>query len=158
MSTLAQLNTQAPAPMALGRVTVGGATDSPDPSGTVGRLALVAPLLFFASGILAWVDSLTQRGAQPATAVRSSLDYAAGFLGVTATVVLVGGVFAFGWLAFEVLRHPDRSERLSVANLLLAASGVVAIALPLDLRPLGALLVLAGLAPLVRNPETEQRA
>lgn len=161
MSTLARPPKQAPATRLGGRVQDGSATEAPNRAGRVSQLALVAPLLLFASGILGWVDSLAQPMAQPTTAAmttRSSLDYAAGSLGATATVLLVGGVFALGWLALEVLRHPRCSERLSAVNLLVATSGVVTIALPLDLRPLGALLVLAGLAPLVRHTEAERRA
>lgn len=163
MSTLAQPTQQAPAPWPAGGITGGDATGASNRAGRVGQLALVAPLLLFASGILGWVESLTQPMTQPTTTAmttmtRSSLDYAASSLGATATVLLVGGILAFAWLALEVLRHPGRSERLSAVNLLVATSGVVTIALPLDLRPLGALLVLAGLAPLVRNPEAERQA
>lgn len=158
MSTLAQPTQQIPAHWPAGGVQNGDAAEAPNRAGRVNQFALVAPLLLFASGILGWVDSLTPPGTRPTTAARSSLDYAVGSLGATATVLLLGAIFAFGWLALEVLRHPRCSERLSAVNLLVATSGVVAIALPLDLRPLGALLVLAGLAPLVRRPEVQRRA
>lgn len=110
-------------------------------------LALAAPLLLFAHGILRWVDTLTTLVDPGATPPHTTLEYAAGSIGVVATVVLLASIAAFAWLALEVLRHPEMSQRLSVGRLIVAAVGVVMIALPLGLLPLGALLVLTGLAP-----------
>lgn len=124
------------------------------PTERVGLLALAAPLLLFADGILRWVDTVTTLGDPGSPPPHTTLDYAAGSIGVVATVVLLASIAAFGWLAVEVLRHPRLSERLSVGNLVVAAVGVVTIALPLGLLPLGALLVLVGLAPLSRGSQT----
>ena len=123
------------------------------PAERVGPLALAAPLLLFVHGILQWVDAVTTLGDPGSPPPHTTLDYAAGSIGAVATVVLLASIAAFGWLAVEVLRHPGLSQRLSVGSLVVAAVGVVTIALPLGLLPLGALLVLVGLAPLVRSSQ-----
>lgn len=114
-------------------------------------LALAAPLLLFAHGILRWVDTVTTLADPGAPTPHTTLEYAAGSIGVLAAVVLVASIAAFGWLAVEVLRHPGLSQRLSVGTMVVAAAGVVTIALPLGLLPLGALLLLIGLAPLTHD-------
>lgn len=119
-----------------------------------GMLALAAPLMLFAHGILQWVDAVTPLGDPGSAPPHTTLEYAAGSIGAVATVLLIASIAAFGWLAAEVLRHPALSRRLSVGNMVVAVIGVVTIAAPLDLLPLGALLVLVGLAPLMRGAET----
>ncbi|MDN5768286.1 MAG: hypothetical protein L0H96_09930 [Humibacillus sp.] len=124
------------------------------PTERVGLLALAAPLMLFAHGILQWVDAVTPLGDPGSAAPHTTLEYAAGSIGAVATVLLVASIAAFAWLAAEVLRHPALSRRLSVGNMVVAVVGVVTIAAPLGLLPLGALLVLVGLAPLMRGAET----
>lgn len=123
------------------------------PTERAGLLALVAPLLLFAHGILRWVEAVAAPGEPGSPTPHTTLEYAAGSIGVVATVLLVASVATFGWLALEVLRHPGFSQRLSVGNMVVAAVGVVTIAAPFGLLPLGALLVLVGLAPLTRGSE-----
>lgn len=139
-------------PSTLRPVDSSAAGDRRRPTERAGVLALAAPLMLFAHGILQWVDAVTALG-DPGSPPHTTLEYAAGSIGAVATVLLVASIAAFGWLAAEVLRHPGLSRRLSVGNMVVAAVGVVTIAAPLGLLPLGALLVLAGLAPLMRGSE-----
>ncbi len=124
------------------------------PTELAGLLALAAPLMLFAHGILQWVDAVTALDDPGSPPPHTTLEYAAGSIGAVATVLLVASIAAFAWLAVEVLRHPGLSRRLSVGNMVVAEIGVVTIAAPFGLLPLGALLVLVGLAPLMRRPET----
>lgn len=125
-----------------------------DGVGRVGLLALAAPLLLFVHGIFAWLDSVSSQsgrgGLAGTSAPATTLEYAAGSLGAAVVITLVASVALFAWLAAEILRHPSLSQRLSVGNMVVAGLGVVVVALPFELLPLGALLVLIGLAPLMR--------
>lgn len=118
--------------------------------GRIGLLALAAPLLLFVHGIFAWLDSVGGPAAASQSAPATTLEYAAGSLGAAVVITLVASVALFAWLAAEILRHPSLSQRLSVGNMVVAGLGVVVVALPFELLPLGALLVLIGLAPLMR--------
>jgi hypothetical protein len=95
-------------------------------------LAVYAPLLLFASGILRWVDrfdGLPEVG----------LPWA------FAQALLVAALLCFAFLSKVVVAE---ARRLSAASWILLAGGTATIALTRELLPLAALLILIGLAPL----------
>lgn len=100
-------------------------------------LAVYAPLLLFASGILRWVDRFD---GQPEV----------GLPWAFAQALLVAALLCFAFL-FKVVVAEAR--RLSAASWILLAGGTATIALTRELLPLAALLVLIGLAPLCAEPE-----
>ncbi|MBB2988487.1 hypothetical protein [Terracoccus luteus] len=141
-------------PASTGR-TAAAAPGSPASVERVGALAVAAPLLLWAHGILAWVDGLGAtrdlRDRAQGQGTLTTLDYAAGSLGAAAIVLLAAAVVAFAWLTAEVVRRPSVAARLGAGSLVTAGAGLVAVVAPLGLLPLGALLMLVGLAPLSRN-------
>jgi hypothetical protein len=94
-------------------------------------LALLAPLLLFAHGIVAWVDGLdTLDDAQPFGGLGGLDGLAAahnqGVLSVTAGVLLVLSVGGFAWLTAGLgagLRHLPPAMPLAMPTALLAAFG-----------------------------------
>lgn len=105
-------------------------------------LAVYAPLLLFASGILRWVD---QFDGLPE----------AGLPWVFAQSLLVAALLCFAGLSKVVVAEV---RRLSPASWILLAGGTATIALTRELLPLAALLILIGLAPLCAEVEEESEA
>ncbi|MEO7752073.1 MAG: hypothetical protein ABIS35_01530 [Terracoccus sp.] len=101
-------------------------------------LALAGPLLLFAHGILDWVDGLGDAAGT-------------GAYHLAATAALVGALAALGWLALAVAVAPSDAARMPLTSIGIAALAGVALASPWDLLPLGALLLLIALAPLIRG-------
>ena len=97
--------------------------------------ALFAPLLLFAHGILGWVDSID--------------GDRSGALRIAGQLALVASMVGFGALAVTLARHGGRAD-YPASSLGITALGVVIMVLPLELLPLGALLVLIGLGPLTQ--------
>ncbi len=101
-------------------------------------LALAGPLLLFAHGILDWVDGLGDAAGT-------------GAYHLAATATLVAALATLGWLALAVAVAPSDVARMPLTSIGVAALAVVALASPWDLLPLGALLLLIALAPLIRG-------
>jgi hypothetical protein len=100
-------------------------------------LAVYAPLLLFASGILRWVDQFD--------GLRE-----VGLPWVFAQALLVAALLGFACLSKVVVAEVGR---LSPASWILLAGGAATIALTRELLPLAALLILIGLAPLCAEQE-----
>jgi hypothetical protein len=100
-------------------------------------LAVYAPLLLFASGILRWVD-------------RFDGLPEVGLPWVFAQALLVAALLCFACLSKVVVAEV---RRLSPASWILLAGGTATIALTRELLPLAALLILIGLAPLCAESE-----
>jgi hypothetical protein len=100
-------------------------------------LAVYAPLLLFASGILRWVD-------------RFDGLPEVGLPWVFAQALLVAALLCFAFLSKVVVAE---ARRLSAASWILLAGGTATIALTRELLPLAALLILIGLAPLCAERE-----
>lgn len=170
----------------------------------VGALALYAPLLLWAHGILAWVDGLdNHRGSgvpwaasglalvAAVTALtflaaelgertgRGPLAFAsvvatafgAGAVGATTlgrllgvltdelpAVLSVGGPVLVGLGLAVMLARLVTLGRMPLGSALLAGLGAALVAAPLELLPLGALLLVVALAPLTRPSATAQPA
>ncbi len=107
-------------------------------------LALAGPLLLFAHGILDWVDGLGDAAGT-------------GAYHLAATTALVAALGTLGWLALAVAVGPSGVARMPLSSLGVAVLAVIALASPWDLLPLGALLLLIALAPLIRGEDDRPR-